>query len=314
MSDSLIGHGDFRYEVDSKWGRQNPYDYPVDHCHEMVQDAQGRLLLLTTARKNNMLIYDRDGKIVDSWTLNLPEAHGLTITGEGSDQTLWITCSATGRVLHTDLKGQVIQELKLPQGLIPEGMEYKPTETTVAPDGSVYVADGYGSNLILKYGADGRFQTAFGGKGEDDDQFDCCHGITIDTRDPAAEPTLLITSRSKQAFKRFTLAGKHLETIALPGLWICRPVIDGRDLYFAVIVTESWWNYDGMLAVLNTDNQLVSLPGGSAPIYEDGGFAGSQSDGRSFLNPHDVCVDTDGNLYVPQWYSGRTYPVRLIRR
>ncbi len=308
-----IGHGDFRYTLDTDWGQPDSGRYPVHHCHEMVEDSRGRLFLLNTHRKNNVLIYDKDGNVRDAWTLGLPEAHGLTISGEGRDQTLWITCSASGRVLHTDLAGRVIRELALPPEVLPEGTAFKPTETAVAPDGSIYVADGYGSNLILKYDAGGRFAFAFGGTGDGPGQFDCCHGITVDTRDPAAPPTLLITSRSRQEFKRFSLAGEHLETIALPGLWICRPVIKGPNLYFAVIVTESWWNYDGMLAVLDAQNRVVSLPGGSEPIYTDGTFAGSRSDGKSFLNPHDICVDGDENLYVPQWYSGKTYPVRLRR-
>jgi len=31
------------------------------------------------------------------------------------------------------------------------------------------------------------------------------------------------------------------------------------------------------------------------------------------MNPHDVCPDEDGNLFIPQWFSGKTYPIRLKR-
>lgn len=309
-----VGHGNHVYRFDRKWGEQDPARYPVHHCHEMVQDARGRLILLNTDPKNQVLIYNKDGKVVGNWTLGLPEPHGLTLVGDGSDQTLWITCSASGRVLQTDLRGRIIRELSLPAGVLPAEAKYKPTETAVSENGDIYVADGYGSNLILKYDADGHFRLAFGGKGKADDEFDCCHGIAIDTRDPRAEPSLLITSRSQQAFKRFTPEGQYLETIPLPGLWICRPVIRRQDLYFAVIVTKSWSQYDGMVAVLDANNRVVSLPGGSAPTYADGLLTGAEADGRTFLKPHDVCVDEDDNLYVPQWNSGRTYPVRLLRQ
>ena len=80
-----------------------------------------------------------------------------------------------------------------------------------------------------------------------------------------------------------------------------------------MIVTESWWSYDGMIAVLDKDNKVVSFPGGSAPRYENGSLENGKSDFKTFLNPHDVCIDNDENLYVPQWYSGRTYPVKLER-
>ena len=46
----------------------------------------------------------------------------------------------------------------------------------------------------------------------------------------------------------------------LPGYWMCRPVIKGDNLYFAIINTYNWWNYDGMIAVLDKNNKVVSLP------------------------------------------------------
>jgi hypothetical protein len=190
--------------------------------------------------------------------------------------------------------------------------KFKPTETAVAPNGDIYIADGYGENYIIQYDSKGNYIRHFGGKGDGPDQFDCCHGVTLDTRD-ASNPTLLITSRSKQEFKRFTLDGKHLETISLPGCWICRPVINGENLFFAVIVTKSWDIYDGMLAVLDRNNKVVSFPGGEAPEYIDGTLKDGTYDGSTFMNPHDVCLDNDGNLYVPQWNSERTYPIKLSR-
>lgn len=300
-----IGQGNFTYEVDKQWGIQDLAQYPVMHCHEMVMDHLGRLILLNTDTRNNVLIFNRKGKVVSSWTLGLPEAHGLTIHGEGSGQSLWISCATQGRVINTTLDGRVLRELSLPPGVIPEGKAYKPTETTVAPNGDIYVADGYGSNLILHYDAKGQFVNSFGGS----EHFDCAHGIALDSR--SQEPTLLITSRSHQAFQRWSLAGKHLATYELPGLWICRPVIHGAETYFAVLTTQRWGLYDGMLAVLDKNMQVVSLPGGDLPAGQD--FSTVKAD-DTFLNPHDVCLDEEGNIYVPQWNSGRTYPVKLKRK
>ena len=36
-------------------------------------------------------------------------------------------------------------------------------------------------------------------------------------------------------------------------------------------------------------------------------------DQNTFFNPHDVCIDNDENIYVPQWNSGKTYPLKLTR-
>ena len=84
-------------------------------------------------------------------------------------------------------------------------------------------------------------------------------------------------------------------------------------LYFAVIVSKDLDTYDGMLAVLNHKNEVVSLPGGSAPKNTKAGFQAPEYDQKTFFNPHDVCIDDDENIYVPQWDSGKTYPLKLTR-
>jgi hypothetical protein len=61
---SIIGHGDFRYRVDKKWGIQDPTQFPVNDCHEMILDKKNRIFMTTTHPKNNILIYDRGGKIL----------------------------------------------------------------------------------------------------------------------------------------------------------------------------------------------------------------------------------------------------------
>jgi DNA-binding beta-propeller fold protein YncE len=310
--EKIVGQGDFKYKVDAGWGIQDPNVTPVDNCHEMVMDAQGRILMTTTHPKNNVLIYDRSGKILSTWEVGLPGAHGLTIVGEGKDQFLFITDPDTHKVKKTTLDGRVLMTFECPKEFngYDKPEQFKPTETAVAPNGDIYIADGYGENYIIQYDSKGNYVRHFGGKGDGADQFDCCHGVTLDTRD-ASNPTLLITSRSKQEFKRFTLDGQHLETISLPGCWICRPVINGKNIFFAVIVTKSWDAYDGMIAVLDENNKVVSFPGGMAPEYVDGTLKDGTYDGSTFMNPHDVCLDNDGNLYVPQWNSGKTYPFKL---
>jgi hypothetical protein len=311
----IVGHGDFKYRVDKEWGVQDPAKVPINDCHEMVFDQKGRIFLTTTGENNNnVIIYDKSGKVLDSWGTEFPGAHGLTIFGDGNDQFLLITDPETHKVTKTTLDGRPLMTIERPKEVdgYTRDDQFKPTETAVMPNGDIYIADGYGQNFIIQYNEKGEYIRHFGGGGEGEDQFSCCHGITLDTRN-AENPTLLITSRAKQEFKRFSLMGEHLETIKLPGCSICRPVINGEYLYFAVIVTKTWDSYDGMLAVLDKNNTIVSFPGGSRPTYNDGLLSAPEYDGVTFRNPHDVLVDDDGNLYIPQWASGKTYPIKLHR-
>ncbi|PCJ97410.1 MAG: 6-bladed beta-propeller [Flavobacteriaceae bacterium] len=315
VTNYIVGHGDFKYRVDKEWGVQDPSKTPVNDCHEMVMDSKGRILMTTTGKDNhNIIIYDKSGKVLDSWGNNFPGAHGLTIAGEGNEQFLFITDPDTHKVFKTTLEGKILMTFNRPIEVsgYNNDNQFKPTETAIAPNGDIYIADGYGENYIIQYSENGEYIRHFGGKGEGDSEFNCCHGVTLDTRDSKA-PSLLITSRASQQYKRFTLDGNHLETISLPGCSVCRPVIHGENIYFAVIVTKTWDSYDGMIAVLNSDNQIVSFPGGSAPKYVDGILANPIYDGQTFKNPHDVLIDADENLYIPQWASGKTYPIKLHR-
>ena len=311
----IVGQGDYTYKLDRHWGNLDPNKYPVHHCHEMVMDKKGRLIMTTTDVRNNILIYNKDGAILDSWTGDWPSAHGLTINDEGGEEMLYITDpEAKFEVCKTTLDGKKVLTIKYPEevGIYESEDRFRPTETAIAANGDIYVADGYGKNYIIVYDANGKYKFHFGGSGEGEEHFDCPHGITIDTRG-GKSPELLITSRSKNEFKRFTLEGQHIETIRMPGYFMCRPVIKEDEVYFAILATETWWAYDGMVVVLDKNNKVLSIPGSQElPAYTDNIIGKPKYDG-SFLNPHDVCVDNDGNIYVPQWYSGKTYPFRLER-
>ena len=109
------------------------------------------------------------------------------------------------------------------------------------------------------------------------------------------------------------MAGELISTIDLPGAYICRPVIHNENVYLASI-----WSHDGspdtgFICVLDKNDQLVSAPGGCVPKYTDGKLGNMYQTLSIFKHPHDVCVDEDENLYVPQWNSGKTYPIKLTR-
>ena len=97
----IVGHGDFKYRVDKEWGIQDPTQFPVNDCHEMILDKKNRIFMTTTHPKNNILVYDRSGKILDAWGTDYPGAHGLTLSTEGEEEFLFITDPDTHKVCKT---------------------------------------------------------------------------------------------------------------------------------------------------------------------------------------------------------------------
>ncbi len=310
----IIGHNRHRYRVHSDWGFPGEGRYPVNDCHEMVMDQQGRILMLTNETRNNVLVYNKDGTIVDAWGHEFPGGHGLSIHDENGVQMLYICDTERHEIIKTDLNGRVIMTIGFPReaGIYPSADQFLPTESVVAPNGDIYITDGYGLQYVIRYDSRGNYIGHWGGKGEGQEQFDCAHGIAVDTRDGGT--SLLITSRNHNAFKRFTLDGVYRETITLPGSFVCRPVIRGALLYAAVFRSEQNTNVgSGYVTVLDEHNKVVATPGGTAPVYQDGRLLPQKKEGAVFVHPHDVCVDEDENIYVCQWNSGKTYPILLER-
>ncbi len=194
-----------------------------------------------------------------------------------------------------------------------------PTETAIAPNGDIYVADGYGSDYIIHYDSNGKYIRHFGGHDNANQEFNLhnAHGVTVDTRDKN-KPTLICSSREENCFKVFSLDGKFIKRIDTPGMYVCRAVVDAKNVYAGVC-----WSKDkdgkmlgnsGFVTILDEQNKVISSPGGTAPTYLGGVLQPTfQSAEHIFNHGHDVCVDEDKNLYVCQWNANYTPPVKLTR-
>jgi len=232
---------------------------------------------------------------------------------ENGTEVLFICDNNRHQVIKTTLDGRVLLTLDYPKetGQYTKAEEYIPTETAIAANGDIYVADGYGKDFVIQYDSNGKYIRHFGGRGNTDAHLLNAHGVCIDYRDKTTA-TLIVTSRQQNAFKRYTMEGKYLNTVALPGAWVCRPVINGDHLYAAVLQSNSnLWKQSGFITVLDKDFKVVSNLAGSEPIYTDGKLAEMQQTNAVFQYPHDVCIDDEQNMYVAQWNSGNVYPYKL---
>lgn len=315
----IVGHGTHRYRVDKLWAQADPTKTPVNNCHEMVQVKDGRLFLLTDNPKNNILIFAKDGRLLDTWTLELSGAHGLTLASENGQEVLWIA-DPKGRVVKASLTGKLLQELATAEqcGAYPIGQKYAPTEVAVGPDGQLYVADGYGSQFILRFDAAGKFLGKFGGKSElAPGKFLQAHGLVFDYREP--RPLLLCTERMRNEFQWFTPEGEFVKSVYLPGAFMSRPVIQGNHLYsgvcFGMVPNDFRPKMKrGFVTILDQQNRVISNPGGRPPRYnEQDELLVMMQEQPVFLHGHDVCVDDAADLYVCQWNASKVFPYKLHR-
>ncbi|TAH24673.1 MAG: 6-bladed beta-propeller [Cytophagales bacterium] len=325
----ILGHDKFKYKIVKNWGVDNLVNTPVADCHEMVQDIKKRLIFCTTETKNNIIILDKKGKLIKTWGNEFAGVHGLTLFNANGEEFLFLTDTVKKEVYKTTLDGKILLTLKYPYESVvynnPTQVPFVPTETAIAPNGDIYVADGYGSSYILVYDSNGVFKNIFAGKfKEGDDKLICAHGVCIDTRDKA-NPKLIATSREECGFKTYTLDGKHIESTYYKGSFVCRPVIKGDNLYFPVIWSEfangvdggpAWQSRTGYFLVFDKNNKLISAPGVDNIEIENGKPKHMHQSAKvkgTFMHCHDLCVDDEENIYIPQWNSSKTFPLKLER-
>ena len=86
-------------------------------------------------------------------------------------------------------------------------------------------------------------------------------------------------------------------------------------MYAAVFRSGSNTNIgSGYITILNENDEVISTPGGTEPKYKNGCLeAQHQQEKGIFIHPHDVCIDDEENIYVCQWNSNKSYPMKLER-
>ena len=307
-----LGQGDFKYRPVPGWGVLDAQT-PVKNCSAMVIDSRDRIFLLTDHTSNNIIVYDKDGRLLGKWGQRFPGAHGLEIVKQDGREVLFITDLSLHRVFKTTLDGEILMELTYPKstGKYANENEYRPSWTLHLPNGDFFVLDGYGKDYILRYRRDGKLLDCFGGP-EGGIAHWGPHGGIIDSRGPG-QPEMIVAMSDQQSIKRLSLEGNLIEEIHLPGSNPRMIQIVGEHLFVPHLADN--WPQDrdsrGYVSVLDRNYRIVSNIGASAPVYVDGKLQAMHEQGGLFRHPHDLVVAIDGSIYVPQFASGNTYPVKL---
>jgi hypothetical protein len=325
----VLGEGAYKYEASHEWG-ELPARIKWGNTHGVVEDSQGRIYVhhtvhATSDSADSIVVFDEKGKFVRSWGKGLRGvAHGLHIGKEGRDEFLYLTANAANPrmspqpemqavVLKTTLGGEIVWKIEGPprdaEAYRPAAdgtpVRYNPTNVAIAPNGDVYVGDGYGSSFVNQYNSKGEYIRTFGGRGAEPGKLNEPHGIWMDTR--AAAPVLVVADRRNNRLQRFTLDGKHIDFV--PGFRLPCHFAEHQG---TVVVPD----LQGRVTLMDRQNAIVAHLGDSGDTsgkYPLRTQPREQFIPGQFICPHGACFDHDGNIFVVEWVEvGRVTKLRKL--
>jgi len=302
---SRTGNAFREYEVAEGWAKV-PSSIQLGYTHGIETDSAGNVYVFHT-NKPSVVKFDRDGHYLSSWGDEYEEgAHGFLLSREGGQEFFYLT-DIRGTVVKTTLDGEKLLTIATPDlpGVYDEERLFRPTDVAVAPNGDIYVADGYGQSYIHQYDSAGTRIRSWGGSGTEPGKLNCPHGISVDLR--GDEPELYVADRGNHRIQVFTLDGEHKRFIDENMDMPCNFYYYGDELVFP--------DLNSRVTIFDRRDKLIAHLGEDQQAYKQPGWPNLPPDyfrDNRFSSPHGVCVDAEGNVLVAEWTQyGRI--TKLIR-
>ena len=310
-------HAPNPYQVDAGWAEDPPgRSWGSTSAVYPAQDGSGNIWVAERCGANTcvgqegldtVLLYSPEGKVIRSFGAGLIVwPHGIHVDHENH---VWIAdARGEGDRGHQVHKFTATGELVMSLGVAGVGGLGKtifngPSDVLVAPDGSIFVADGHGAggnNRIVKFAADGSYLLEWGQTGSEDGEFRDPHALALDS-----QGRLFVGDRSNKRMQIFDQEGAHLHTWYQFG----RPsgvFIDDNDVLYVADSESSTRRNGGFKRGIRVASAKDGMVTGFIPDPEpDPDNAGTSA-------AEGVAADAAGNIYGAE--VGPRQLVRYIRR
>ena len=168
----------------------------------------------------------------------------------------------------------------------------RPTGVAIAPDGELYVCDGYGNARVHRFTSDGQLIQSWGEPGTGHGQFNLPHDIWV-----APDDRVFVADRENDRIQIFSRDGKFLEE------WtqVQRPT--GLCIRNGLVyVSELWWRAGQRSFVHGPVTEekpgRVSVLDMNGEVLARFGHVGERTAPGNFIAPHGICADSKGDIYV----------------
>jgi hypothetical protein len=296
----VTGNGEWTCRVVSGWG-QLPAGTAFGGTHGGIATDKAGRVYISTQSSTGVLVFSEEGTLLKTILNQYPEVHSLVHAEESEEEFFYATVQKgtpqeNWLFIKFRLDGSVVQKITAPGEAGFKALnEWRLTAAVPAPDGSIFIANGYGDSRLLRFDKKGNYLAAYSGRGTEDGLMNCSHGMTVDTR--YDQPLLLICDRENRRLCHFDFDGKFVRTVTRHLRRPCQISFYGE---YAVIS-----ELEGRVTILDKDNAPVAFLGDNRDRKQWANYtvAPGQVAPANFSAAHGCFIDKNANIYVSDWNS-----------
>jgi DNA-binding beta-propeller fold protein YncE len=244
----------------------------------VTTDKQGNIYVIhRPADGDPVVVLDPQGKVMRSWGKGMFKIpHGIRVDPAGN---VWTVDANTSMVYKFSSQGQKLLQISVGDVPDPAREFCGATDVAFAPNGRMFVTDGYCNARVIEYDSTGRKVRQWGRPGTGPGEFNVVHAIVV-----GPQGNLYVADRENGRLQWFDLDGKFL------GQWKY-----GGQLYNVA------FNAAGEMYV-STHPKGVSLDDEFDVVKVD--QATGKMLGRIQVRSHELAIGPDGSLF-PATRSGQ---------
>src|SRR5215510_11264295 len=273
---------------------------------DIAVSAAGDVYISVQDPAAGLQVYSPEGKFLRNVNGAPSDFHGFVIHKEADGEFLYGATLRGQTIVKMRLDGTIV--MTIGSSAIPDQFKIRNARSNllsllltgldVAPNGDIYVTDGYASDYIHRFDKTGKYLASFGGK-QPPYSFNTLHKLAIDTRFQPAR--IIACDRANNRVVHLSLDGAFIGVVAQDLKLPAAIVIDGDN----AIVGE----LNGRVTVLDKAGAVVSRIGENVeqgtgtnkipPAQWRQGFV---------LSPHGVALNAHGDLFVSEFSAfGRVH-------
>jgi hypothetical protein len=267
---------------------------------DIAVSSAGEVYVSVQDPQAGLQVFSPDGAFLRNVPAAPSDFHGFVIRKQADGEFIYGATLRGQTIVKMTLDGAIV--MTIGSASIPDQYKVRNARSNqlallltgldVAPNGDIYVTDGYASDYVHRFDSTGNYIASFGGK-QAPYGFRTLHKLAVDTRFTPAR--LIATDRENGRLVHLSLDGQMLN-IVVEGMLRPAAVAVFRDL---VAVPE----LRGRVSVLDTSGKTVAVLGANSTADDTNNNRTEPSHWRQGIvtAPHGVAFDQNGNLFVSEF-------------